>query len=45
MMQGHVYAYHALLNVPFRLPNVPEFEIEFVVQLSARPGGQVNLPL
>jgi|GEM_PF-6818522 len=30
-MKGQVFAHHALLNVPFRLPNLPDLAIEFVV--------------
>lgn len=30
-MKGRVLTHHALLNVPFRFPNLPDLAIEFVV--------------
>jgi clan AA aspartic protease len=43
MMMGHVSRLHALVPVTFRLPNRPDFAIEFVVDTGYT--GSLTLPL
>jgi len=31
MINGYVVAHHVLVNVPLRMPNQPEVEVEFVI--------------